>query len=189
MASVFTMSVRRFLPLLLAVALAWPASAQSVRNPFGRPTDAPAAAAAAEAPVENAQLQFCGTYGNEESRRFLIFNVTKNRSAWLSLAEEGPDGEVVEAYDAETGAVRLNFNGQPLNLALQSATIQGGGRPTGPLPSAAQSGSALVNTVKVNPTPADERRRLEAVAAEVRRRRAMRQAAKENQNPAAAAKP
>jgi hypothetical protein len=53
----------------------------------------------------------------------------------------------------------------------------------GPLPvaGAQAGGNPLVNTVVTNPTPADEARRLEAVAAEVRRRRAMRQAAAQNQ--------
>ncbi len=179
------MSARRVLiPLLVCVA-AVASSAQTMRNPFAQKVEEATDAPAAAAPVENAQLQFCGTYGSGDTRRFLLFNVSKNRSAWLGIGEEGPDGEVVEAYDAESGAVQVRQNGQPLNLALQVATISGAPRPAGPVPSAAQSQTALQTTVKVNPTPADERRRLEAVAAEVRRRRAMRQQAKSNQNPGA----
>ena len=178
-----------FLPsVVLGAALVLPSVAQSTRNPFNRPSTEAAAAPVAEAPVENAQLQFCGTFGDGANKRFLIFNVTKNRSTWLALNEEGPTGEVVQAYDPETSAVQVNVGGQALNLALQVATLAGGGaRPSGPMPTAAQATNALVNTVKVNPTPADERNRLEAVAAEVRRRRAMRQASAQNgQNPGAA---
>ena len=62
-----------------------------------------------------------------------------------------------------------------MTLALQAASITGG---TAGVPAAvALTGNTqkdLVSTVRVNPTPTDERRRLEAVAAEVRRRRAVR---------------
>lgn len=75
-----------------------------------------------------------------------------------------------------------------MTLKLQSAKLANAGAPgaptVGPLPVAgAQPGgnNPLVNTVVTNPTPADEARRLEAVAAEVRRRRALRQAAAQNQ--------
>ncbi len=179
------MSVSRPLLSALALLLALTGAAQDTRNPFLRKSEEAAAAPAAAAPVENAQLQFCGTYGSGDARRFLIFNVSKNRSVWLDEGEEGPDGEVIQSYDPQSGAVQVSHNGQSLNLALQVATISGAPRPTGPMPTAAQAQTALQTTVKVNPTPADERRRLEAVAAEVRRRRAMRQAAKENQNPVA----
>ena len=173
---------------VLTVTLVVPGIAQSTRNTFNRPTKETAVAPVAAAPVENAQLQFCGTFGDGDNKRFLIFNVTKNRSTWLALNEEGPTGEIVQAYDRDTSAVQVNVGGQSLNLALQVATLAGGGaRPSGPMPTAAQATNALVNTVKVNPTPADERNRLEAVAAEVRRRRAMRQASAQNgQNPGAA---
>ncbi|WP_221031162.1 hypothetical protein [Actomonas aquatica] len=178
------MPISRFLLPVLAATLTLSASAQGLRNPFGRKAEATVAAPEQAAPVQDAQLQFVGTFGWGDSKQFLIYNVSKNRSFWVGLEEEGPDGEVVQAYDAESGAVQVIFNGQPLNLALQVATIAGGGaRPPGPVPTAAQSSNALVNTVKVNPTPADERRRLEAVAAEVRRRRALRQQSKTNQNP------
>ena len=172
----------------LSLTLAVPGIAQSTRNPFNRPAPEAAAAPVAAAPVENAQLQFCGTFGDGDKKRFLIFNVSKNRSSWLLLNEEGPAGEVVQAYDPDTSAVQVSVGGQSLNLALQVATLAGGGaRPSGPIPTAAQATNALVNTVKVNPTPADERNRLEAVAAEVRRRRAMRQASAQNtQNPGTA---
>jgi len=55
--------------------------------------------------------------------------------------------------------------------------------PAAPPPSVAPAGPAITvtpavtQTVMVNPSPADEQRRLEAVAAEVNRRRALREQA------------
>jgi hypothetical protein len=54
----------------------------------------------------------------------------------------------------------------------------------------AQGGSAITQTVVLNPSPQDEQRRLDAVAAEVRRRRLEREkAAQDAQNGVPAAAP
>lgn len=144
------------------------------RNPFNRA--APPAAEAAAVPVENAEIQFCGTFGDGDAKRFNVYNVTKQRSVWLKLGEVGPDELVVESYDADEGLVQVRQGAQSLTLGLQAARVAGGARPLATA-SGPATGNRIVDTVKVNPTPADERRRLEAVAAEVRRRREMRQAA------------
>jgi hypothetical protein len=66
-----------------------------------------------------------------------------------------------------------------MTLRMEAAKPGNGIGGSGPLPVAGNAGNAITASVKVNPTPADEARRLEAVAAEVRRRRALRQAAAE----------
>lgn len=177
------------LPALLALATAaatpvWSADAEgaatgtrTLRSPF-MPPAAPAQAEAA-APVEDATLQFCGLFGDGDQKRFCVYNVSKNRSHWLMLGEEGPDEIVVQSYDPDQNAVVVRQGSRTVNLALQSAKIAPGARTavasTGPV--SATPSQAIRDTVKVNPTPADERARLEAVAAEVRRRRALRQQA------------
>jgi hypothetical protein len=112
----------------------------------------------------------------------LIYNKTLNSSTWLQIGEEGPDALFVDAYNANDAAVTVRQGGQTLNLALQAATITpGAARASAPVQLVGNS-SDLVSTVRTNPTQADERARLEAVAAEVRRRRALRQNAASGQS-------
>lgn len=153
--------------------------AQAVRSPFMPPSAAAPEETAAV--VQDAELQFCGVFGDGANKRFLIYNVTTKRSSWLRMDQEGPEELFVEGYDAEQGTVNVRQGSRSLTLGLQAATIAGGGGSGGSAPvTLAGNSQDLVKTVKVNPTPSDERRRLEAVAAEVRRRRAARQAAAAN---------
>lgn len=171
---------RRFVRLFAAVCLGASggvAVAQTLRNPFSPP---PAAAApAAAAPVQNSELQFCGFFGTGVSARFCLFNLSTGRTRWLALGQAADDF-TIESFDRDNKVVRVVQGGRTLDLHLQAASIAATAprtAPTGPVPTAAANSQELVNSVRVNPTPADERRRLEAVAAEVRRRRALRQAA------------
>lgn len=148
---------------------------QASRSPF-LPPSVEAVEEVAEV-TEDAELQFCGVFGDGNNKRFLIYNATTRRSSWLRLNEEGPDELYVDAYDAEQGTVAIRQGGRSLNLGLQAARVTGGsGGGAAPVVLTGTT-KDLTNTVKVNPSPADERRRLEAVAAEVRRRRAARAAA------------
>lgn len=173
------LSLAVLLPSLAGVS-AW---GQTPRSPFLPPTVEAVEEVAAV--TEDAELQFCGVFGDGSDKRFLIYNATTRRSSWLRLNEEGPDELFVDAYDAEQGTVVVRQAGRSLNLGLQAARVTGG--PAVAAAPVALTGTTkdLTETVRVNPTPADERRRLEAVAAEVRRRRAARAAAAAG-NPAAA---
>ena len=163
--------------LFLALIVSGALSAQTPRSPF---MPAPVEQTDVVEVVEDAELQFCGVFGDGDSKRFLIYNVTTNRSSWLRLHQEGPDEVFVESFDQDQSTVNIRQGGRALTLGMQSATISGA-QAGGAAPVRLQNNSKdLVSTVKVNPTPSDERRRLEAVAAEVRRRRAARQAAAVN---------
>ena len=163
--------------VLTATALLPGAVAQTSRSPFLPPAggDAPVA-------TENAPLQFCGYMGSGANARYCLHDPASRRSVWLRVGDE-TNGMRVEEFDAEARTVRVLQGGRALTLKLQSpapaGSNGGGGAPSGPLPIAGQNqqNPSLVNTVVANPTPADEAKRLEAVAAEVRRRRALRQAA------------
>lgn len=164
--------------LLLSAFAGGLAVAQTPRSPF-LPPSVEVEAAAESNITADAELQFCGVFGDGTEKRFLIYNASTRRSSWLRLDQEGPDELFVEAFDPEQSTVNVRQGGRALTLALQAASITGGGGSGGPAP-VALAGNAqkdLVSTVRVNPTPSDERRRLEAVAAEVRRRRAARAAA------------
>lgn len=168
-------TTRHLLIGLLSLSVSVAMSAQAVRSPF-----MPAPPAAVEdvvEVVEDAEFQFCGVFGDGEKKQFLIYNVATSRSSWLRLDQEGPGEVFVDAFDQEQGTVNIRQGGRALTLGLQAATISGV-RAGGASPVRLQNNSQdLVSTVRVNPTPTDERRRLEAVAAEVRRRRAARQEA------------
>jgi hypothetical protein len=125
-----------------------------------------------------------------------VYDPARRRSVWLRVGDQ--DGPIqLQSFDAETRTVSVVQNGQTMNLKLQSAKLANAASgpaapPLGVLPVAgAQSGgnNPLVNSVVTNPTPADEAKRLEAVAAEVRRRRALRQAAAQNQAQSQAGQP
>ncbi len=169
-----------FLAGLTALGVAG-AHAQTSRSPF-LPPDSQAAPVATS---EEAGLQFCGYFGEGDAMRYCIYDPARRRSVWLRAGDE--DGPVrLESFDPENRTVSVVHSGRALTLKLQSAKLANNGAgPSGggafpsasPLPAA---NNPLVNTVVTNPTPADEARRLEAVAAEVRRRRALRQAAAQN---------
>jgi hypothetical protein len=173
---IFSLRLIWFFVFTLAVGGAL--SAQNSRSPF-MPAPVEETPAAVEV-VEDAELQFCGVFGDGDSKRFLIYNATTNRSSWLRLNQVGPDDVFVETFDGEEGTVTIRQGDRAITLGMQSATLSGAPA-GGAAPVRLQNNSKdLVSTVKVNPTPSDERRRLEAVAAEVRRRRAARQAAAAN---------
>lgn len=145
------------------------------RSPF-LPPATPAEQAVAV--TENAPLQFVGQLGEGEGAMYSVFNPATRRAVWLRVGEEAETFSL-QSYDAAAETVRVVQGGQVLTLRLEAAKVAAGGGAVaaGSLPVA--GGDALTNTVRVNPTPADEARRLEAVAVEVRRRRALRQQATE----------
>ncbi|MCC5023769.1 MAG: hypothetical protein J6386_13745 [Candidatus Synoicihabitans palmerolidicus] len=124
------------------------------RSPF-MPPAGPEAPAAPKV-EEDAQLQFCGIFGDGASKLFCVYNVSKNRSAWLMVEfEVGPDELVIEAYDATENTVRVRQAGRTVVLALQVTKLAGGGaRPVMAANLSNRSGNSWVNTVKTNPTPA-----------------------------------
>lgn len=145
------------------------------RSPF-LPPNTPAETALTV--TENASLQFVGQLGEGDGAMYSVFNPSTRRSVWLRVGEE-TETFSLQSYDADTETVRVVQGGQVVTLRLGTAKAAAGGGAVaaGPLPMV--GGNALTNTVRMNPTPADEARRLEAVAAEVRRRRALRQQAAE----------
>ncbi len=156
------------------------------RSPFLPPPTGPVAEVAV---TENAPLQFCGVIGEGEDAIYNVFNPAKRRSQWVKVGQE-TETFTLRSFDADAETVVVAQGGQVMTLRLQAAQAASGpGASVGPLPIAGAGNgqqNALTASVKVNPTPADEARRLEAVAAEVRRRRALRQAATEQSAQSAA---
>lgn len=131
---------------------------------------------AAPAPTENANVEFRGLINTKEGLLFGLYDRTKNTGVWVKK-DDGHSDFKISSYDASSEMLTVEYLGQRLNLTLPSAKI-GAAAPT-PLPvvNAGQSGARL-GTPQINATKtATDQQRLESVAAEVRRRRALRQAA------------
>jgi hypothetical protein len=151
-------------------------AAESVmtRSPF-----LPPAAGTDSAPTADATLELRGIMAVGDSYMFSIYDATHKNSAWLRLNETGQP-YVVKAHDEDRDSVTVEHQGRTLTLALRTAKVASAPvnipQPpqVAPAPNAPQP---IGGPVVLNPSPADEQRRLEAIAAEVNRRRMIRQQA------------
>lgn len=182
--------------ILALSAAARAAVEELVRNsPFVPPGNASAAAA-----PEGGGLELRSIMTSGQAAQFSIYDATTKRATWVSLNDKGNNPDlVVKNYDANTETVSVDYRGRPLTLPLQRAKIAV--LPVSALPMAAMPmlalppagatlatvpappPSALVKTVKVNPTPAEEAQRLQAVVEEIRRRRELREQTGQQQTP------
>jgi hypothetical protein len=160
----------------LALALTTRAAESlATRSPF-----LPPPSAAPAAPTKDATIELRGIMESAEGPMFSIYDATRHTSAWSRLNETGLDF-VVRSYDSAKDTVTVDYQGRALTLALRTAKIvsapANAGGPPAP-PAATPVGGPVV----LHPTAADEQRRLEAIAAEVNRRRLLRQQALQQGN-------
>ena len=140
----------------------------------------PAASAnAAAAATADSPLELRGIMADGGDYMFSVFDSAKKSSVWARLNEPGREF-VIKSHDAARDAITVEHQGRVLTLTLKMAKIASAPA-FGPRPTVA---TPVGGPVVLNPTPADEQRRLEAVAAEVRRRRALREQAAHNANQA-----
>jgi hypothetical protein len=104
---------------------------------------------------------------------YCIYDTAKKTSAWVGLSEGGHDF-VVKSADPASDSVTVDFQGRSIRLVLRTAKVASAGAGGAGVAPAAP---AAVSPAVLNPTPADEQRRLDAVAQEVRRRRMERERA------------
>lgn len=138
----------------------------------------PPATSAAPAPTENAPLELRGVLGTGADALFNIYDPSRKRSAWVRANDADGREFVVRSFDAGSTTVQVEHGGRSLSLKLAEAKILPLAANAVPMPAPVPGGPT---PAVVNPTPADEARRLESVAAEVRRRRALRAAAAQQQ--------
>lgn len=105
---------------------------------------------------------------------FSIYDSAKRMSAWIRANEPGHEF-VVRSFDASRDSVTVEYQGRTLTLALKTAKVASA--PANAPPAANGPPQLVSGPVVLNPSPADEQRRLEAIAAEVNRRRMIRQQA------------
>jgi len=140
------------------------------------------------APTENAAVEFRGMISTKDGVLFGLYDRTKQTGAWVKKEDAGADF-LVRSYDSSSDMVSVDYHGQKFNLTLSSAKI-GMAAASAPMPVASMpgiqpvgaSGGATQAVARV-----DDQRRLEAISAEVRRRRALRQGAASGTAPQPAA--
>lgn len=136
---------------------------------------------ATAAPTENAPLELRGIVSTKGGYLFGLYDPTKRQSLWVRQNEPGAEF-TVRSHDVSSDTVTVDYQGRTLTLALKSAKVES----LGPVPNPSMANMPrppMQNQPQMGMTPsaADEARRLEGVAAEVRRRRMLRQAAQSNQ--------
>ena len=173
--SAFCNFPRRFLAAFALVAAALPLPAQlASSSPF-----LPAAAAGAQVATEGAPIELRGVMETGAGLSFCIFDPARKVSVWSRVNEKDHDF-LIKGYDPASETLTVEHGGRSLRLVMRTVKVASSGQAAAPLPLPAPGmpgPNAIAQSVVLNPSPADEQRRLDAVAAEVRRRRALREQA------------
>ena len=148
------------------------------KSPF-MPPQAPG-----NAPTAGAPLEYRGYIETGDGVQYRIYDPARKLGTWVKLNERNSELDVVaKQYDTGQRTLTLEHQGKTLTLAEREAKVVSSGNaqqavpPPMPAPPPANVAPAVTQSVVLNPTPADEQKRLEAVAAEVARRRALREQA------------
>lgn len=140
----------------------------------------PAPGAGAANPTAGASLEYRGYVEMGNGREFILRDPAKKTRVWLRLNEHDKDfGVTVKQYDVGNETVTVEHQGRTFTLAEPKSKVVSSGSAAHAMPPPMPSTvpAAVTQAVVLNPTPADETNRLNAVAAEVSRRRALREQA------------
>ena len=181
------MSPRTLMSLhcLALVGWAWLAVVESAAQPSSSPF-LPHSVAVANAPTAGTPIEFRGFMDSSEGMRFRLFDPARKAGVWVKLNEREPTLDVVAKQFAPEGeTLVIEHQGRTLTLAQRVSKVVSSGSAMQNMapPQMPNVPQAVTQAVVVNPTPADEARRLEAVASEVARRRALREQASQQVNP------
>lgn len=128
------------------------------------------------AATANSPIELRGIMEIPGGTLFGLFDPVQKKGGWVKLNETGRDF-LVRNYDAANDGVTVEYQGRVHNLLLSRSKIEA-------LPAMAMVGPPrpMAGPQQVNAAPsADDAKRIEAVAAEVARRRQARQAAQQQQ--------
>jgi hypothetical protein len=150
----------------------------AANSPFLPPTNT-----AVAAPTQNGPIEYRGFIETPAGALYRISDQQK-KGYWIKLNEKSPDtGVLAKKYDADRRTLVIEHEGRTVTLEERVSKIVSSGpaaqvmaQQPMPMPNAGMS-PAVTQTVVANPSPAEEQKRLEAVAAEVARRRALREQA------------
>jgi hypothetical protein len=151
----------------------------AAKSPFMPPQSASNAG-----PTAGAPLEYRGFIETGEGMQFRVYDPAKKVGTWVKLNERNPEFDVVvKQHDNLQKTLVIEHQGKTLTLAEREAKVVSSGSAAAAMPPPVAAPvqtnvpPAVTQAVVLNPTPADEQRRLDAVAAEVARRRAMREQA------------
>ncbi len=144
-------------------------------SPFGQ---APKAETTVSAPAE-ASLEFRSLVVEGGQRYFSVFDASTQRGYWVAEGESKGDIEV-SGYDPDNQELRVSQGGRILHLTMKRANIVAGAMPSAVVAAAPTNNATGPRSSQARQSNPADSRRLEAVAEEVRRRRALRQAATTN---------
>lgn len=176
----------RRLALLGSVAVGGIA-AEGIRSPF-----MPEAGAGSSAVTQNAPLEYRGFLESGDGMQYRLFDPAKKSGFWVQKDVRNDEGVVVKNHDPAKDILTIEHGGRSLTLEVRKGRILASANPVpmpqplplpGGPPQPANVAPAVTQAVVMNPTPADEAKRLEAVAAEVARRRALREQAAQQPAP------
>jgi hypothetical protein len=151
----------------------------AAKSPFMPPTSANSAG-----PTSGAPLEYRGFIETAEGMQYRIYDPAKKVGAWVKLNEKNAEFDVLaKQHDEGQTTLTIEYQGKTLTLEERKPKVVSSGSaaaatpPPVAVPIQTNVPPAVTQAVVLNPTPADEQRRLDAVAAEVARRRAMREQA------------
>jgi len=124
----------------------------------------------------NTPLEFRGVMVEGDTYYFSVFAAADSRSEWLSLNENSAKKYVIKSYDPTKQVLTVDNQGQLLTLPLIAGK---GGASVGntALPQAAPRPAVANPTTPQTVTPPNDAERLNKIAEEIKRRRALRQQA------------
>lgn len=200
-AAFLPMNISRAASVFTALSLATAAgivarAGVSTESPF-----APRGQAAASAIASNTPIELRGITADEQGERFAIYDPVKKEGAWVRI-DDKDHSFVVRSYDAATKRIVVDYQGKSQTIVLVEPKFGPGKTVAAPivLPGVA---AQTVAASAAQPMPgrfirpgepggaqqrmqqpsADEAKRLEAIRAEVARRRAQREASAQGAQP------
>ncbi len=125
----------------------------------------------------NQPVEFRGVSEENGQVLFSIFDTATKRSRWVTLNDTSGD-VVVKSYDAEAHTVALEQNGRTLSLTLKSGPKIAQQNIPPPMPPGLPGANGTQGQIMPNGAArGPEAQRLQQIAEEIRRRRALRQQA------------
>lgn len=156
--------------LTAALLAAAPVAASDLQRLVDNSPFAPVGASGSAA--TGAPLEFRGVFMDQGEYFFSIYNPATKFSTWVGLDEPGQEF-VVRSYDEGAQTIVAAFKGGNLTLRLGKAPAVAATSPAAMPAPPASTGSAATATVTAPENT--EAKRLADLAAEIRRRRALRQ--------------
>ncbi len=141
----------------------------------------------ASAVTQNSEVKYMGWVETPQGTLYRVYDPARKAGAFLKVGEKDTNLDVaVKQHDNDRDTLTVEHGGQTLTLPENDSKVSSSGllpqmipSPIGPSGGMPNVSPAVTQSVVLNPTPADEQRRLEAVAAEVARRRALREQAQQ----------